>query len=271
MKSCRLALAILASFLLLGCASLRGDPSPVLSRIVENGVLRVGMSGNQPPLNATSRSGKLIGMEADIARMLANAMGVRAELVAKPFPELLDGLAAGEYDMVASGMTITPPRNMSVAFAGPYFVSGKSILTRSDTLALATEPSDIDSTEIRLAALAGSTSQQFVEVLVPQSTLVPTQSYDEAIALLRSGQVDALVADFPICLLSALKYRNEGLVTLTAPLSVEPVGIAIPASDPHFVNLVQNYVNALQQTGILAELRRAWFDDAGWIAELSER
>ena len=272
-KSCRLALvlAIVASLLLTGCASLRGESSHALSRIVESGVLRVGMSGNQPPLNATSRTGELIGMEADLARMLANAMGVRAELIAKPFPELLDALEAGEFDMVISGITITPPRNMVVAFAGPYFISGKSILTRSETLARATRPSDINDTELRLAALAGSTSQLFVEGLIPQATLVPTQSYDEGITLLRTGKVHALVADFPICLLSALKYRDEGLVTLAAPLSVEPVGIALPANDPLFINLVQNYVNALQQTGLLTELRAHWFDDAGWMKRLRER
>jgi polar amino acid transport system substrate-binding protein len=260
---------LLSSLLALGCQLPGQGHGSVLAGIIERGTLRVGMSGTQPPLNGTSRSGELIGLEADLGRMLANAMGVRVELIAHPFPELLDRLEAGELDMVMSGFTITAPRNMRVAFAGPYFVSGKSILTSSKVLADATTPGDINTSTIRLAALRGSTSQSFVEVLIPQAEVTTTSDYEEAIEWLRTGRIDALVADYPICLISALRYRSEGLVTLDRPLSMEPVGAAMPASDPLFINLVQNYLNALHQTGIMAELRAKWVDDAGWLAELS--
>jgi polar amino acid transport system substrate-binding protein len=261
---------LLPSLLALGCQIPGQGPGQgsVLAGIIERGTLRIGMSGTQPPLNGTSRSGKLIGLEADLGQMLANAMGVRAELIAHPFPELLDRLEAGELDVVMSGFTITAPRNMRVAFAGPYFVSGKSILTSSKVLADARTPSDINAPTIRLAALRGSTSQSFVEVLVPQAELTTTSDYEEAIEWLRNGRIDALVADYPICLISALRYRDEGFVTLGRPLSMEPVGVAMPAGDSLFINLVQNYLNALHQTGIMAELRAKWVDDEAWLAEL---
>jgi len=47
------------------------EDAPVLSRIVKNGELRVGMSGNQPPFTVKSKSGELIGFEVDVAKMLA--------------------------------------------------------------------------------------------------------------------------------------------------------------------------------------------------------
>ena len=47
----------------------------------------------------------------------------------------LSKLTSGEVDAVMSGMTMTPARNLRVAFVGPYMVSGKSILTKSSTLA----------------------------------------------------------------------------------------------------------------------------------------
>ncbi len=259
---------LLPALLVLGCQLPAPSPGSVLAAIVERGTLRVGMSGTQPPLNGTSRSGALIGLEPDLAQMLANSMEVRVELIAHPFPQLLDLLEAGEVDVVMSGLTITANRNMRVAFAGPYFISGKSILTRSKVLAAASTPGDINAPTVRLAALQGSTSQQFVEVLVPQAELTTTTDYQEAIEWLRNGRIDALVADYPICLISALRYREEGLVTLDRPLSVEPVGVAMPAGDPLFINLVQNYLNALHQTGIMAELRAKWVDDAAWLAEL---
>jgi polar amino acid transport system substrate-binding protein len=162
--------------------------SPGLSRIVKSGVLRVGMSGGQPPLNVRSKQGQIIGLEPDLAQILAATMGVEVKLVAKPFSQLLPALEAGEVDLVMSGLTITPERNLRFAFVGPYFVSGKAILTNSKALAKADEASDIDDPGIKLAALEGSTSQDFVQVFVPKAELVMTKDYDEAVELVIQDQ-----------------------------------------------------------------------------------
>ena len=57
----------------------------VLDRIAKTETLRVGMSGSQPPFNVHNRDGDLIGMEVDIANLLAGAMNVKLEIVEKPF------------------------------------------------------------------------------------------------------------------------------------------------------------------------------------------
>ncbi len=254
-----------------GSASLAaGDEtaSPVLSRIVKSGELRVGMSGNQPPLNAKSRSGELIGLEVDLATLLANSMGVTPKLVTKPFSELLGALKGGEVDIVMSGMTITPERNLEAAFVGPYFVSGKSILTKSAKLAAIDETSAIDDSSVSLAALKSSTSQRFVEMVVPEAKLVTVADYDEGVKLVMDDKVDALVADYPICVLSVLRHPEQGLATLVSPLTIEPIGIALPANDALLVNLVQNYLNALEGTGVLEALRARWFEDSSWLDQL---
>jgi polar amino acid transport system substrate-binding protein len=263
--------ASLALVVAAGTASLAaGDDaaSPVLSRIVKSGELRVGMSGSQPPLNVKSRSGELIGLEVDLATLLADAMGAEAKLVTKPFAELLGALAKGEVDLVMSGMTITPQRNLQAAFVGPYFVSGKSILTKSETLAKVDEATDIDDPSVSLAALESSTSQRFVELLVPKAKLVTVKDYDEGVKLVLDDKADALVADYPICLLSVLRHSDKGLATLVAPLTIEPIGIAMPANDPLLVNLLQNYLNALEGTGVLEALRARWFEDGSWLDQL---
>ena len=146
----RLIVAILIGFSLFasaGCSTLQKDKvkaptTPVLERIQKSGVLRVGLSGNQPPFNMKTRAGKIIGIEPDLANALAETIGARAEFVVRPFGELLAALEAGEVDIVMSQMTMTPERNTRVAFAGPYFISGKAILTKSSSLATADEADD---------------------------------------------------------------------------------------------------------------------------------
>ncbi len=259
-------LALTALVALAGTAAAQGSKN--LSRIVESGELRVGLSANQPPLNVRSKSGDIIGLEPDLARLLAGSMGVKVKFVARPFSELIPALEKGELDLVMSGMTITPERNLRVAFVGPYFISGKSILTRSSSLAASDEPGDIDSEDVTLAALEGSTSQTFVEVFVPKAKLVKVVDYDGGVSLLRDGKVDALVADFPITVLSVLRYGDEGLVTLSSPLTIEPIGIALPPDDFLFVNLVENLMASLEATGDLERLRSTWFESGAWLADL---
>ena len=244
------------------------DEAGVLSRIVKNGELRVGMSGNQPPFCVKSKSGELIGYEVDLAKLLANAMGVELKIVEKPFGQLLGALEAGEVDAVMSGMTMTPERNVRVAFVGPYMVSGKSILTTSAALAAIDEASDIDQADIRLAALAGSTSQKFVEKLIPKAKLTAIADYDEGVKAVMEGNVDAMVADFPICALTMLRYPDAGLATLSKPLTIEPIGIALPPGDSLLVNMVTNYLGALEGTGLLELLEKRWFEDGSWLLQV---
>ena len=128
-----------------GCAQTNStvanaSATPVIDRIQKSGTLRVGMTGNMPPLNMTSKEGELMGYEVDLARAMAKSMGVKAQLKTMPFAELLPALEAGKIDMIISNMTITPGRNMKVAFVGPYFVSGKAFLTKKRPSPWQTKP-----------------------------------------------------------------------------------------------------------------------------------
>ena len=115
--------------------SLPGIAQHTLTDIVNNGEFRVGMTGNQPPFSMKTKTGELMGFEVDLAKVLAEGMGVKLKLVEIPFPELMGALEGGTVDAVMSGMTITAKRNLKAIFAGPYVVSGKSILTKSKVLA----------------------------------------------------------------------------------------------------------------------------------------
>lgn len=241
--------------------------SPVLSRIAESGTLRVGMSGNQPPFNFKSRDGKAMGMEVDLATLLATALDVDLQIVDMPFGQLLPALESGKVDLVMSGMTATLQRNMQAAFVGPYHITGKSILARSETLAaLGTE--ELSATKLKVAALKGSTSEQFVKGVAPNAQLTTTKDYDDAIDLLLANKVDLFVADASIIMLSMMRWPDAGLVAANQPLTIEPIGVAVPASDPLLLNLVQNYMNALEASSVLEKLNAKWFRDGSWLVQL---
>jgi polar amino acid transport system substrate-binding protein len=266
---------VLASLLLLftGCAQLnsntaKSSASPVIDRILQRGELAVGMAGNMPPLNMTTKEGELIGYEVDLAKAMARAMGVRAKLQVIPFAELLPALQSGKIDLIVSNMTITPGRNLKVAFVGPYFTSGKAFLTKIRTIALADEATDIDAKNTKLVALKGSTSQAFVEEAIPDATLVTASNYDEAVQMVLEDKVHAMVADYPICVVSVFRYPNMGLLSVVTTLTFEPIGVGIPAGDPLLVNWIENFMGIAEETGLLEQLKQKWLLRADWLQRL---
>jgi polar amino acid transport system substrate-binding protein len=239
-----------------------------LARISESGELRVGMTGEQPPLNMTARSGELIGLEVALVRVLARSIGVEARLVRLPFRELLPALERGEIDIAMSGLTINPERSARVTLVGAYYISGKALLTRSESLAGAEVPEDLDQPGLRVAALAGSTSEAFARGSLPRAKLVRVERLEAGIERVRKGEVDALVADRETCHFAVLRYPDAGLLVSAASFTVEPMGIAVPQDQPALANLLQTYLTALADEGVLEKARAYWFQDPAWVKDL---
>ena len=266
-KRISLLLALVAQ-IVLGSGISRAAESPVLERIVRTGTIRIGMSGGQAPFNVVAKNGELIGFEVDLAKMLGESLGVEVDFVRRPFPDLLTALGAGEVDIVMSDMSITAARSLEAVFVGPYMMSGKSILTNSGLLASAMRAEDLNRPNLTYAALRNSTSESFAQKNLPDAKIVTVENYDDAIAMVMKDEVDALVADMPACRLAVLRNPDSGLETLTAPLTVEPIGIAVPASELALQSLLENYVQAYEDSGILEMLRVEWLERGDWVDQL---
>jgi polar amino acid transport system substrate-binding protein len=245
-----------------------GRVAPVLDRILAKKELVVGTAADMPPLNMTLKDGKIVGMEMDIVSLMASAIGVTLTVKPMNFNDLLPALEAGQVDLILSGMTMTPLRNTKVAFAGPYFGSGKSVLIKQENVGSLRNTEMMNSPDVTLAALKGSTSQVFVERFAPKAKLVLTDDYDQAIAMVLDGRVRAMVADFPICNVSVYRYQDKGLTSLKSPLNYEPIGIALSPNDPLLLNWAQNFVAYLATSGELGQLQKKWFEDASWVPQL---
>jgi polar amino acid transport system substrate-binding protein len=239
-----------------------------LQRVIDFQTLKVGMSGNQPPMNMTTREGGLMGFDVDLAQALALAMNVKLEIKTVPFGELITALEQDKIDMIISNLSITPERTEVMSFVGPYMMSGMSLLTKDSALGNITSAAEFNKESLKLLALSNSTHANFVRAVAPDATLIEFENYDEGVALLIDGKADAMLADMTQCILAVMRNQKAGLTTLEKPLTIEPVGIAVSKNDPQFFNLVDNYLRAYEKTGVLNQLRKKWFKDDSWIAEL---
>ncbi len=257
-----------AALLLVVAISFTGVSQKYLKKIQASGELRVGMTAKQPPFSMKDKKGNYIGYEVELAEMLAESMELKLTIVEIPFADLLKSLEEGKIDMVMSGMTMTTKRNMKAIFIGPYIISGKSILTKSPTYSGTDEADDLNTSTIKIVALKGSTSEMYVKKEIPEAELLLGSDYDACIKMLENKQAQIMVADYPICVYTALLYPEKGLITIDKPLTIEPIGAALPGDAAHFINLVENYINRLMLVGELERMEDYWFDSGEWIDQV---
>jgi polar amino acid transport system substrate-binding protein len=249
-------------FVIISSSTHAVEGAPVISRIQKSGKLVVGTSGNMPLMSEKMMTGELVGLDIDIAKALAETMGVELELKTMPFNQLIPALETGKVDVVLSNMTMTIDRNMRVAFAGPYFVSGKCLITKEQEIAKADEPEDLKAADVTIAVVKGTTSENFVKELLPQAKRTTVDNVDQGTNLVSKGEANAFLTDFPICLSVMKRFPDSGFQSVVSLLTYEPIGIALPSSDPLLLNLVENFIQRAENVGLMQGLGLKWFGQA---------
>lgn len=241
-----------------------------IDRIKANNELVLGTPGDFPPFTAISGTGKLIGFDIDLAKNLANAMGVELTIKRIPFSKLPNALLKGEVDLILSGISMTPKRNMNVAFIGPYGKSGQTFFGTNEIVTKVADPIELNNEIYRIAVLKGSTSNLTVAMHLPKSKVSYTNTLDEAIFLLLNGKVDGLISDFPYCKLLEYRLKDQNFSMMPNILTKENLGIGIAGDDFLFANLVENYLSIITSQGIVEKMEQYWFKNNSWIKDLPD-
>jgi polar amino acid transport system substrate-binding protein len=102
----------------------------------------------------------------------------------------------------------------------------------------------------------------------PLAKLLTADTQNDAIQMVIDGKADAMIADYPICIVATFRHPNAGLLSLVAPVTYEPIGIAVPKGDPLLVNWLDNVLDSLDKTGYLNSLMEKWFAHATWLQQM---
>ena len=262
--------------LLLGCFlgitlfAVQAQAGSTIDRIERSGELVLGTPGDFPPFTVQSALGDLIGFDISFSRQLAKSMGVNLRLVQVPFAQLIPELKAGNVDIIMSGLSITPRRNMDIAFVGPYGNSGQAFVGKKEIVATLKEAADLNHDGLTIALLKQTTADQTARAVLPKTKIIYTDSLDEALILLLKGEIDGIISDYPYCKVAEYRYKDKGLKVFDKILTFEQLGIGVSDRDYLFINLLENYLDLLVGSGALNSLQEYWFKNSGWIKELPD-
>ncbi|WP_228975818.1 ABC transporter substrate-binding protein [Streptomyces sp. DH12] len=195
----RAALAAVPAALLLtaGCSSGGEGPGEAAGGVpvVEKGKLTTCTHLPYPPFQF-ERGGKVVGFDVALVDLVAKDLGVEQEILDTPFENFKTGafLNSGECDLAAAGMTITDERKKNVDFSVPYFDATQAVLAsrRSGVRTLA----EVKARKLRLGAQAETTGESHAKS--QGFDPVAFESSDAVLNGLRTGQVDAVVIDYPV-------------------------------------------------------------------------
>jgi polar amino acid transport system substrate-binding protein len=204
-----------------------------LQEVLNTGTLRVGVT-LFAPWAARGANGDLLGFEIDVARQLAADMGVKAQISSYDVDRLVPALEAGDIDIIAAGLTITPERALHVNFSNPYAESGVGLATHVERTASVTDIKALDSDSITIAAVEGSVGVELARRLWPHARVQVFQSVEAASRALVAGEVHGYVDDEPVPTFLALE--NPGVVDTPTgrPLLASPAGFATTRAIPTF-------------------------------------
>ncbi len=243
--------------------------SPTLAKVFADKVLRVGVNPKFKPFSF-EKDGKRVGVDIDIANLLAKKLGVTAKIVVpKSFSDLIPMLQAGDIDIILAGMSITFAREKLIDFSTPYFDTGLSILlnkAKSARLGISAAPDyhtlisallqNGKENQLTIAVTDGKAPQRIVPRFFPKATIKPYPSNEEAAAATLKGEADMMVHDeifLKVWLKEHAKQAQFRLTVLDPPFKPDYYGMAIQKGNQDFLNMLSVFNLELRANGYVGQ------------------
>ena len=238
-----------------------------LEQVLQRGVLRVGFS-TFVPWAMQDKRGEFIGFEIDVARRLAQDMGVKAQFEPTQWSGIIPALLSGKFDIIIGGMSIQPQRGLKVNFSIPYEYSGMSLVAGRKFAARFKTLADFNKPDVVLAIRQGTTAVDAAKKHMPKAQLKLFDNEAQTIQEVLNDRAHAVVASDPFPAFQALKNPGKLYLPVVKPFTREPIAFAVRKGDPDFVNFLDGWIRVVTDEGWLEERHAYWFRTDAWKAQV---
>ncbi len=253
-KYIRLSLIFLLLLLFSACG---GGEDDALRRIQKSGQLRVAIDPSFPPFETVNAQGEIVGLDVDLARAIAQELGVEAKFVTTGYDALYDAVISGDADIIISALYPDSHRMQTFAFSSAYFNAGEVIVVPNH-VAVNNIPTDMAGKRVSVVnGTAGHMEAlQWEKSLSPPPTILAVATGEEAIDMLINGQADAGVVS-NITAQMAIGAHPE-LQKVNHHISQEPYVIATRVENTKLMDAIEDALDKMRQSGTLEKLIQKW-------------
>ena len=254
----------------LGVAGTASAQDSTIDQIMRRGTLNVGLS-TFVPWSMRDKEGELIGFEIDVAKRLAEDLGVDVNFVPTAWDGIIPALIAGNFDVIISGMTVTPQRNLTVNFTVPYAHSGMRLVAHKEMAGTLTTLEDYNDPDVVFSLRRGSTPASFVQATLPKATLNLFDEDGQSFLEIVNGRATATFAYDPTPATWVERYPDVLYVPIDQVYNQGAEAFAIRKGDPDTLNVFDNWIRLRWQDGWLKERNDYWFRGRDWADQVSEQ
>jgi ABC-type amino acid transport substrate-binding protein len=242
----------------------RAETAGELNAVRTQGELIIGVEAAFPPFEMI-QDAQVVGFDADLAKLMAEAIGVKARFVDTSFPGLIPGLLEGKFDTVISAVIITEERAKRVTFSQPYAEATEILVARADDTRLKSKE---DLRGKVVAVQAGTTVEKFTRQLDEQfkksgqglKAITVFDHVPEMFLDMETRRSDALATLVPNFIAINKKYPNR--YRIIGDFGQKSyVGIVTRKDASEISDLFDTKLGELKKSGKLAELQTKWFGE----------
>src|SRR5690554_4572245 len=226
-----------------------------LEEIQERGTVNIGMLVDFPPFGIMNEQNQPDGFDADVAKLLAEDMGVEVNLVPVTGPNRIPYLISNQVDLLVASLGITEERAKSVDFSDPYVGIQISVYGEKDIEI--SEPEDLEGITIGVAR--ASTQDTGITELAPEGAHI--QRFDDdasAVQALLSGQVDVIGCSNTV--IAQLEQMAPGRFDVKFDISEQVQGIAVRPGSSELLDYINDFLQRVKDDGRLDEIHQKWLD-----------
>ncbi|MCW2521457.1 MAG: glutamate-binding protein [Mycobacterium sp.] len=215
----------------------------------DNGKIVIGTKFDQPGLGLKNPDGTMSGFDVDVATYVAGQLGFtpdKIEWKESPSAQRETLIQNDQVKFIAATYSITDARKEKVSFAGPYLVTGQSLLVKADN----TDITGADSLQNnkKLCSVSGSTPAQRIKDKYPGVQLQQYDTYSACVEALKNGAIDAVTTDEVI--LAGYAAQSPGIFKIVGqPFSEENYGIGLKKDDTDLQTKINDAITKMEKDG----------------------
>ena len=249
-------LFIVLSFLMIFVCAAGVYAADQLEQIRENGYMTVAMEGTYAPWTYHDENDVLTGFDVDVAKGIAERLGVEARFVEGPWDGLLAGLEVGRYDVLVNCVGVTEERKLKYNYSDPYAFNKPVVIVRGNY-------DEIHSFEdLKGKTTANTITSTFAEDAEKHGAkVIGVDDLNQTLELVLSGRIDATL-NTEMTYLDYMKAHPDANLKIAA-YGDDATLIAIPVrkgeESASFLNAINEALADMAEKGILTELSIKYF------------
>jgi len=209
----------------------------------------VGTKFDQPGLGLKKPDGTMTGFDVDVARYVAKELGYSEDQIEwkeSPSAQRETLIENGQVKYIVATYSITDKRKEKVDFAGPYLLTGQSLLVAAANTDI-TGPESLQDNK-KLCSVTGSTPAQRIKDKYPGVQLQQYDTYSACVEALKNGAIDAVTTDEVI--LAGYAAQSPGAFKIVGkPFSDERLGIGVKKDDAELRAKINEALEKMEKDG----------------------